>query len=252
VSAAMAAGVAAAVAAASLVPGRSGLRRLAMPRGSRLSMLDRWQTRSVPASAARVHRLAGAAAGVGLVLVLGLPWGLLPGVGALVVVPVVLGRLESADVRRRRERIVADLPLAVDLLAACMRAGGPPGDALVLVADAVGGPLGGLFVEVAQRLRLGADPADAWVVLAAEPATSPLGRAVLRATVSGGPPARTLEQLGSDVRRRRNWAADERARAVETRAVVPLGLCFLPAFVLIGIVPTIAGSLSGLVGVLGG
>ncbi len=278
-AAALAAGVAAAVATGLLTPGHPGLRRLtkSVPNGARPGTLrllhglrseaqgprwTRWalvsgvlgsgQARAVPAGVARVHRLVAVVGAVGLVLVLGVRWGLAPAVGALVVVPVLLGRLEPAEVRRRRERIVAELPLVVDLLAACLRAGGPPADALELVADAVGGPLGELLSEVALRLRLGADPADAWAVLTAEPACAPLGRAVLRATSSGGPLAQTLEQLGTDVRRRRSWAAEERARAVETRAVVPLGLCFLPAFVLVGIVPTIAGSLTGMVEVLGG
>ena len=100
-------------------------------------------------------------------------------------------------------------------------------------------------------MRLGADPVHAWAVLDDEPGCAALARAVRRATESGGPLAQTLDHLATDVRQQRRWSADEHARAIETRSVVPLGLCFLPAFVLIGIVPTIAGSLSSLFTVFG-
>ncbi|HEY3001739.1 MAG TPA: type II secretion system F family protein [Kribbellaceae bacterium] len=213
------------------------------------------RTRLGPGGLARVarsHRLAAGAGAVGVLAAFGLPWGLPVAGVVLVAVPVLLRRIEPAGVRRRRERVEADLPLAVELLAACLRAGRPPGEAVALVASAVGGPLGAMLDEIAGRLVLGADPAYAWAVLAGEPACAPLSRAVVRSAASGGPLARTLEQLATDVWRLRQWAADERARTVETKAVVPLGLCFLPAFVLIGIAPTIAGSLTGLVGVFGG
>jgi hypothetical protein len=36
-------------------------------------------------------------------------------------------------------------------------------------------------------------------------------------------------------------AATEAARSAGVRAVAPLGLCFLPAFVLVGVVPTVVG-----------
>ena len=219
-----------------LVPPAAGLRRLTPPA----------PTSPRTPRVSRLHRAATAVVALAVLLVVGLPWGLpLAGV-AFAGVPVALAKMEPASVRRRRERILADLPLAVHLLAACLRAGRPPGDALSAVAAAVGGPLGARLNEVEQRLRLGAEPADAWAVLEEEPGCAVLSRSVRRTVVSGGPLAKTLEHVATDVRQQRRWSAEERARAVETRSVVPLGLCFLPAFVLIGIVPTIAGSLSSL------
>jgi hypothetical protein len=41
---------------------------------------------------------------------------------------------------------------------------------------------------------------------------------------------------------------ESRARAVGVKAAVPLGVCLLPAFVLVGVVPLVAGA----VGVLAG
>ena len=39
---------------------------------------------------------------------------------------------------------------------------------------------------------------------------------------------------------------DARARSVEVRAAAPLGVCFLPAFVLIGVVPMVVGVFSAM------
>ena len=42
--------------------------------------------------------------------------------------------------------------------------------------------------------------------------------------------------------------AEDAARRVGVRAAVPLGLCLLPAFLLIGIVPVVAGLVADLAG----
>jgi pilus assembly protein TadC len=90
-------------------------------------------------------------------------------------------------------------------------------------------------------VRLGADPAQAWLTLAREPALASLARAVARAAHSGTALTPTLARLARDQRRSTYAAATVRARAAGVRAVAPLGLCFLPAFVLLGIVPAVAG-----------
>ncbi|MGQ2913044.1 MAG: type II secretion system F family protein, partial [Aeromicrobium sp.] len=55
-----------------------------------------------------------------------------------------------------------------------------------------------------------------------------------------------LAAAAADLRRDRASQARERARAVGVRTAAPLGLCFLPAFFLVGIVPTLIGVASGL------
>jgi hypothetical protein len=50
------------------------------------------------------------------------------------------------------------------------------------------------------------------------------------------------------VRRRRRARADAIARGVGVRAAAPLGACFLPAFLLIGVVPTIVGAFGAFAG----
>ncbi|WP_245666250.1 type II secretion system F family protein [Actinomadura latina] len=151
------------------------------------------------------------------------------------------GRVGSAERRRRRGRLIADLPVAVDLLAACLRGGAPWHDAVAAVAEAVGGPLGDELRAVSVQIRLGADPAEAWLALTSEPMLAPLARTAVRAESTGAALAPSLSRLARDQRRVARTAAAARARAAGIRALAPLGLCFLPAFVLLGVVPAIAG-----------
>jgi hypothetical protein len=55
-----------------------------------------------------------------------------------------------------------------------------------------------------------------------------------------------LALLAGDLRRRRRAAAEQRARSVGVRAAAPLGLCFLPAFVLIGVVPSVVSAFAAM------
>ncbi|MGP4022875.1 type II secretion system F family protein [Actinomadura sp. 3N407] len=180
-------------------------------------------------------------AGVLCAVTLGGPTGTTIGVLVAVAVWFSFGRLGNAERRRRRARLVADLPVAVDLLAACLRGGAPWHDAVTAVADAVGGPLGDELRAVSIQIRLGADPAEAWLTLAKEPMLAPLARTAVRAASTGAALAPSLSRLARDQRRVARSAAAARARSAGIRALAPLGLCFLPAFVLLGVVPAVAG-----------
>lgn len=190
---------------------------------------------------ALLRRFASGATGVLCVVAVGGVSGAVLGVVTGTAVWYSFGRLGSAERRRERARLVADLPVAVDLLAACLRGGTPWHEAVEAVADAVSGPLGAEFRSVAAQIRLGADPASAWLALGKEPTLAPLARAAVRGVSSGAALAPSLSRLARDQRRVARTAAASRARAVGVRALAPLGLCFLPSFVLLAIVPAIAG-----------
>lgn len=153
---------------------------------------------------------------------------------------------ESGAVRRRRARIEAELPHVVDLMTAAMAAGTAPTTALSLVAKAVDGPTGEELRPWVTRLALGTDPVAVWASMARHPQLGRLGVTLLRSAESGAPVAAALLRLSEDLRARRRAAVEERVRQVEVRAAVPLGVCLLPAFVLVGVVPLVAGSVSGL------
>jgi Flp pilus assembly protein TadB len=155
----------------------------------------------------------------------------------------LLRRVEPAAARRERERAAAALPFALDLLAGALRAGLPVPRAVDLVADAVDGPLGGRLASVGARLGAGAGPGQAWAALVELPGGERLGTAVVHATDSGAALASAFGRLADDLR----GQAAGRAQAATQRAgvllVLPLGLCFLPAFVVAGVVPVIVAVL---------
>lgn len=186
--------------------------------------------------------LAGAGAATFLSGSLAGPGGLVAAVAAW----VVIGRAEPPSVRRRREAARRDLPHLVGLLADALGAGQSPTEALALVTRALPGPASERLALVVPRLRLGVDPRTVWEGLATDPALAPLGRVLSRAEATGAPVvvavARLAEALAEDVR----GDVEDRARAVGVKAALPLGLCLLPAFVLLGIVPVVAGMLGTL------
>jgi Flp pilus assembly protein TadB len=188
--------------------------------------------------------VAVAAAVLGGAMVLGGTVGAVVGIGCGVAVWFWTGRLESAKTVRDREQITASVPLAAELLAAAMAAGCPPGPAAEAVGAALPGQLGARLGGVAGALRVGTEPSVAWRSIGSEPGLRSLGRAMADASARGVSPVVVLERIARDAEDAARWSAEARARAVGARAAVPLGLCFLPAFVLIGIVPMIATSIS--------
>ncbi|MCW2785114.1 MAG: Bacterial type secretion system protein domain protein [Marmoricola sp.] len=155
-----------------------------------------------------------------------------------------LGRLEGPRARRRRELLERDLPSAVHLLGACLSAGAPLEGALVDVAAAMGGPVGEDLGGIVHRLRLGSDPVSVW--RSVEGGLAPLGRCLARAHESGSSVRTAVAQLAEDLRAETRVRVQARARSVEVRASVPLGVCFLPAFVLLGVVPMVVGIFSSM------
>ena len=189
-------------------------------------------------------------------------WVLLGGVAAavfvggttgLVVAPaagaatwLLIERSEPAAVRRERERARRDLPHVVGLLADALGSGQAPVEALATVTSALPGPASSRLALALPRLRLGVDPAQVWSDLSADPALGPLGRALDRAHRAGAPVVPAIERLSVELAGSGRAEVEDRARGVGVRAAVPLGLCLLPAFVLVGIVPVVAGLLSSL------
>ncbi len=191
--------------------------------------------------------LGGATCGLAVLLLIGGVLGLAAGALVGVVATQALGRLHTRGDLRRREQLADLLPLAGELLAAALTSGADPGSALRAVGTAVGDPLGACLEQVARAMDLGSSPEDAWAELMADPVTAVLARPMVRAAASGAPSARTLARMSDELRRQAGARAAHRAEVVGVRAVGPLGLCFLPAFVVLGVVPFVAGSVRHLV-----
>jgi pilus assembly protein TadC len=188
--------------------------------------------------------LAGALAGVGTALFVGGPSGLVAGAVVGLAVGSWVSHMEPRAARRHREAVDDALPLAVDLLASCLAVGQAPGTALDEIARVLAPPLRDELAEISARLRLGADPVEVWRDVAAHPQLGGWGRAVLRAVDSGASVADAMAAHADDLRLTARSRTEARARAVGVRAALPLGVCLMPAFVLLGVVPLVAGSVS--------
>jgi pilus assembly protein TadC len=169
--------------------------------------------------------------------------GVVAGAVAGVVAERYLRRIEPAARRAERRRAEADLPFAADLLAAALRAGLPTDRAVAVVADAVGGPVGQRLARVGRSLGLGLTPAQAWSPCGDVPGGARMAAAVVRSAESGSALAAAFTRLADDQRSRRATDAEKVARRAGVLIVLPLGLCFLPAFVFAGIVPVIVAVL---------
>jgi len=181
--------------------------------------------------------LAGALAPVAGLLIVGWPWGPVAGLAAAPIVRELVRSMETSGSRRRAERIRRQLPAALDLIAAALAAGRPPATALTVVAEAVEQPLASDLGAVAGRLVVAGDVRAALVDV--PNSLTVLGRALRRAEESGAPVAAVVSAAADDVRRDARAARREAARRVGVRTAAPLGLCFLPAFLVVGIVPTV-------------
>jgi hypothetical protein len=124
-------------------------------------------------------------------------------------------------------------------MVAALEVGRPPVTAFELAAEATAEPLGAELGLVAGRLAISGDSEVVWRTVAADRSLAPVGRAFRRATASGMPVAHIVAGVADELRRERRAARRERSRKVAVRTAAPLGACFLPAFFLIGIVPTI-------------
>lgn len=144
-----------------------------------------------------------------------------------------------------QETGAANDPLAVatsfDLLAACLRAGLTMASSAAAVSASAPQPLAGSLRRASDLLSLGAEPAVAWESAAGDPATESLARMARRSARSGASLAGAMTELAA---RHRTDAEDGSAAKAERAGVLisgPLGLCFLPAFVCLGIVPVVIG-----------
>lgn len=195
---------------------------------------------------ARATILAGVLAGIGVWVLMGGFLGAAAGVGCAMGVPRLTRRLESRTARRRREGLERQAPLMADLLAATLASGIGVRDALDAVGAAVGDPTRDALRPVLAAIDLGADPEAAWRSMAEVPTLAPMAAAMVRSAESGAPLSTVLTRIAEDLRRERQTVVEVAARAAGVRAVAPLAACFLPAFLLLGVVPVVASLAAGL------
>ncbi|GFG66017.1 hypothetical protein MKUB_35070 [Mycobacterium kubicae] len=160
------------------------------------------------------------------------------------------GRLPRTQGPRRRLIRGTD-PLAVasslDVFAVCLQAGMAVSVAAAATAVSAPPALAAQLSRAADLLALGADPSLAWSPAPDLPAgdldaqTDALLRLARRSASSGAALAEGVVELAAQSRHDAVQAAAAAAERAGVLIAGPLGLCFLPAFVCLGIVPVVAG-----------
>lgn len=156
-------------------------------------------------------------------------------------------RQREADVPSTPSLGTAEDPLAVasalDVFAACLSSGMAVAGAARATAPFAPPALADVLGRAADLLALGADPTTVWTSTGADDdaRVEALCRLARRSASSGTALAQAVSDLADQSRR----DATDSARAAAERASVliagPLGACYLPAFVCVGIVPVVVG-----------
>ena len=137
-----------------------------------------------------------------------------------------------------------DTALVLELLAAQLRAGLAPLAALGTLAEALNSRS---LHTVCQRLQMGSGWQSAWSGSAAG-TFGELRDALAPAYTGGAPSTALLLSLADAHRLSERRAAERAAGKLSVALVVPLGLCSLPAFICLGIVPILISLLPTLTG----
>jgi tight adherence protein C len=143
---------------------------------------------------------------------------------------------------RRQDQIRRELPDALDLLTLCVEAGQGFDGALTLVSTRMSGPLSREIARALQELQMGMRRMDAIRGMGTRTSVAELRSfctAVIQAGDLGIPIANVLREQADEMRLKRRQHADEQARKVPVKLVVPLVLLLLPAIFLVVLGPAV-------------
>ena len=171
----------------------------------------------------------------------GLVWFGVPMIAATGVL-LVLGWVEPRSARRRRERLTMEAPQALELMAAGLSAGLPARAACSAVVRTFDGPVAEDLGQVLALLELGAGEVPAWRVLHDHPQLGFAAADLARSVESGTSMVEGLRHHAVAAREARRSGLQVRARSVGVRSVLPLMMCFIPSFMLLGIVPAVVSA----------
>ncbi|MDN5858408.1 MAG: type II secretion system F family protein [Pseudonocardia sp.] len=173
----------------------------------------------------------------------GIGWAVAGAGAALLVGGVAIAVVGNLVRRAMREPADSEIELAAcwELLGVCLRAGMPVAAAVAAGAEPLSGPAGARLRRVAGLLALGADPSEAWQTVTAAPALAGFARAAARSAGTGAALADAATAEAARIRAAVADSAQARAQRAAVMITGPLGLCFLPAFLVLGIGPVVIG-----------
>ena len=170
----------------------------------------------------------GASSGMGMGILMGIA------VGAIgFIAPDFVVNKKS---RARQERLSADLPDALDLLAVSVEAGLGFDAAVAKITEQVEGPLGEEFALTLNEMRIGESRQDALKKLAERtsiPEIAAFARAIIQADQFGISLGRILRVQAIDTRHRRQIAAEEKAMKAPVKMLFPTVIFIFPSMFIV-------------------
>ena len=139
-------------------------------------------------------------------------------------------------IEQRKLGLRRELPDFLDVLATTVDAGVALNAAISAAAQGLHGPLGEELQAALQDIRLGRSRADALVALAQrtrEPDITTSMIAIVQSERLGASITEVLGELANETRERRIMRAEELAAQLPNKLVFPVGLCMLPALMLL-------------------
>lgn len=144
------------------------------------------------------------------------------------------------------DALQVDPSVLLELIAGALESGLPLSRSVAAVAGALDpGPETSALSRLGSALEAGIPTPVATHGL--PDGLAPLGESAVLAESSGADLGRVLRSAARDTRRGRARQAEERAAHLAVRLVLPTGVALLPAFVVLGIVPTVMSLLGGTV-----
>jgi tight adherence protein C len=143
-------------------------------------------------------------------------------------------QLENAA-KKRKMAIHRELPNFLDILATTVDAGVALNGALMSATEQITGPLKDEMEAAVQDIRLGRSRADALLAMAQRVREEDLSTttvAIVQAEKLGTQVVNVLLQLAADMREKRFMRAEEIAASLSNKLVFPVGLCMMPALML--------------------
>jgi Flp pilus assembly protein TadB len=148
--------------------------------------------------------------------------------------------LEPAHVRAERLRLIYIAPEFAELIALCLDSGLPLLDSIRAAGQVLGSPIIHYADEATALLQMGGDAQQAFSSWRQVAALAPIASIIESAVNSGASGATALRRSATRLRRARTSQVKRQVRSVGVRATLPIGLCFLPSFILGAVFPIAA------------
>lgn len=129
----------------------------------------------------------------------------------------------------------------IELYAACLSAGLPPVVSARIVGESSRSSARDTWHTVSALLVIGVSPERAWAEARSLPGLREVARLACHSHHSGAGFARAVSQVAEEVRHATEDSATATAERAGVLIAMPLTLCFLPAFFLLGLAPVLIG-----------